>query len=61
MCVHVHMHLLTISLSIDGALIEAHDVLGQSSSLVTEDVLNLKEKKKQAYNMLRQSVKRPRL
>ncbi len=33
---------LTISLSIDGALIKGHDVLSERSGLVTEDVLNLK-------------------
>lgn len=31
----------TVGLSIDGALIEAHDVLSESSSLVTKDVFNL--------------------
>lgn len=34
---------LTVSLSIDRALIEAHDVLSESSSFVTEDVFNLRE------------------
>lgn len=33
---------LAVSLSIDGALVEGHDVLSESSSLVTEDVFNLK-------------------
>lgn len=32
---------LTVTLSIDGALIERHDVLSERSSLVTEDVFNL--------------------
>lgn len=39
---HVCVHALTVCLSIDGAFIEAHDVLSESSSLVTEDVFNLK-------------------
>lgn len=34
---------VTVSLSIDGALIEAHDVLSERSSLVTKDVFNLNE------------------
>lgn len=38
------MYIFTISLSIDGALVEAHDILSESSSLVTEDVFNLKNK-----------------
>lgn len=33
---------LTVCLSIDGALVEGHDVLSECSSLVTEDVFNLK-------------------
>lgn len=34
---------LTIGLSIDGAFVEDHDVLGERSRLVTEDILDLTE------------------
>lgn len=33
--------MLTISLSVDGALVEGHDVLRQGSRLVAEDVFDL--------------------
>ena len=32
---------LTVGLSVDGALVEGHDVLGERSCLVAEDVLDL--------------------
>lgn len=41
--VYVCLCSLTICLSIDGALVEAHDVLSESPSLVTEYVFNLEE------------------
>lgn len=40
---HPCLFALTVSLSIDGAFIEAHDVLCQSASLITEYVFNLRE------------------
>lgn len=36
---------LTKCLSIDRALVEAHDVLSKSSSFITEDVFNLMKQK----------------
>lgn len=36
---------LTIRLSINGALVEAHDILSESSCLVAEDVFNLNMQK----------------
>lgn len=37
------MLFLTICVAIDGALVEGHDVLGEGSCLVTEDVLHLSQ------------------
>lgn len=44
MCARVCCHVvaLTVSLPVDGALVEAHDVLCESSCLVTEYIFYLK-------------------